>query len=138
MSDISQVVARSRIAGGFSERRTFTLARKRAIQKMRQFALADPYYFVLELIQAAVANGATYINVATDDSSFTLSYTRGFFREEELGQLFDFLFAGKDRTDIGHVRELALGINATYVLTTGDVDGLDYVSLGWGFQYTFH
>jgi len=112
MSDIASVVARSRLAGEFSERRTFTLARTRAIQKMRQFALADPYYFVLELIQAAVANGATYINVATDDSTFTLSYTRGFFRAEELGQLFDFLFAGKDRSDIGHVRELALGINA--------------------------
>lgn len=112
MSDIGAVVARSRMAGEFSERRTFTLARKRAIQKMRQFALADPYYYVLELIQAAVANGATHINVATDESSFTLSYTGGFFREEELGQLFDFLFAGKDRTDIGHVRELALGINA--------------------------
>ncbi len=112
MSDISAVVARSRIPGEFSERRSFTLARTRAIQKMREFALADPYYFVLELIQAAVANGATYINVATDDSTFTLSYTQGFFREEELGQLFDFLFAGKDRSDIGHVRELALGINA--------------------------
>ncbi len=112
MSDIAAVVARSRLAGEFSERRTFTLARTRAIQKMRQFALADPYYFVLELIQAAVANGATYINVASDDSSFTLSYAGGFFRAEELGQLFDFLFAGKDRSDIGHVRELALGINA--------------------------
>jgi hypothetical protein len=33
---------------------------------------------------------------------------------------------------------LALGLNATYVLTTGDVDGLDYVSLSWGLQYTFH
>jgi hypothetical protein len=33
---------------------------------------------------------------------------------------------------------LALGLTATYVLTTSDVDGLDYVSLGWGFQYTFH
>ncbi len=55
MSDIAAVVARSRIPGEFSERRTFTLARKRAIQKMREFALADPYYFVLELIQAAVA-----------------------------------------------------------------------------------
>jgi hypothetical protein len=112
MSDIAAVVARSRLAGEFSERRTFTLARTRAIQKMRQFALADPYYFVLELIQAAVANGATYINVASDASSFTLSYSRGFFRAEELGQLFDFLFAGKDRADIGHVRELALGVNA--------------------------
>ncbi|MFH2005995.1 MAG: hypothetical protein ABI333_05345 [bacterium] len=115
MSDIGAVVARSRLPGGFSERKTFTLARSRAIRKMREFALADPYYFVLELIQAAVANGATYINVATDDKTFTLSYTRGYFREEELGQLFDFLFAGKDRTDIGHVRELALGINALFL-----------------------
>ncbi len=113
MSAIDEVIARSRLPGGFaSQRKTFSLARKRAIRKMREFALADPYYFVLELIQAAVAQGASYINVRTDRDDFTLSYTGGHFRETELGQLFDFLFAGKDRTDLGPVRELALGLNA--------------------------
>ena len=113
MSSIDEVIAAARHGGGgFAERKTFTLARSRAIEKMRKFALADPYFYVLELIQAAIANGASYLDISCADGNVMLSYVGGGLTESELGQLFDFLFASKERLDLAHVRALALGINA--------------------------
>src|SRR5690606_33389456 len=108
MSELAAVIARARQPGEMSNRRRFTVARNRAIQKLREFALADPHDYVLELIQAAVANGAAYVDLDIDERSCTLSYIGGGLHEHELSQLFDFLFASKDRRDTAHVRSLAL------------------------------
>lgn len=127
MSNIDEVINRSRQGGTFRERKSFTVARNRAIQKMREFALVDPHYYILELIQSAVGNGATYIDIQADRNSAALSYIGGGFREVELAQLFDFLFASKDDVEHGPIRQLALGINALMnfepteiVIETGD------------------
>ncbi|MCB9700895.1 MAG: hypothetical protein H6711_03260 [Myxococcales bacterium] len=112
MSSIDAVIARARRPGAFSERQRFTLARSRAIQKMRHFALANPHYYVLELIQASVASGASWISMYADDLSFTLSYVGGGFPEAGLSNLFDFLFASKERQELAALRALALGVNA--------------------------
>lgn len=112
MASIDQVIARARVPGELQERKRFTVARTRALEKMRRFALADPHFYVLELIQAGIANGAAYIALELHEGHCTMSYIGGGLHAHELGQLFDFLFASKDRTNIGHVRELALGINA--------------------------
>lgn len=112
MSSIDDVIARSRQQGTFAERRRFTVARQSAIRKMRKFALADPVYYILELIQGAVANGATYIDVSCGERFSTLSYVGGGFEEEELAQIFEFLFASKDDLDFADLRQLALGLNA--------------------------
>ncbi|EDM81629.1 hypothetical protein PPSIR1_21969 [Plesiocystis pacifica SIR-1] len=97
---------------GFAERKQFKLARRRAIEKMRRFALADPYFYILEIIQAAVAGGAESIDITCDDGDVTVSWIGGVLTQDELSQLFDFLFASKERVDIAHVRSLALGVNA--------------------------
>ncbi len=112
MSSIDAVIARARRPGSFSERQTFTLARNRAIQKMRHFALADPHFYVLELVQASIASGATWVTIEADQDSFTLSYVGGGFPEAGLQNLFDFLFASKERTEFAALRALALGVNA--------------------------
>lgn len=112
MSIADVIAAASRDGEGFSEKKTFTLARRRAIEKMRKFALADPYFYILELIQAAVANGAEYIDINAGDGNLTMSYIGGYIPRDELAQLFDFLFASKERIDLAHVRSLALGVNA--------------------------
>ena len=115
MSSIDAVIAQARRSGGFTERRRFTLARTQAIQKLRQFALADPAGYILELIQSAIANGATWIEIHRDDDTVTLGYIGGGIPEAALGRLFDFLFASKDRADLGYLRELAIGVNALMV-----------------------
>ncbi len=112
MSSTAAVIARARAGGKYSERKRFTIARGRAIEKMRRFALADPYFYILELIQAAVANDAGYIEISMEDGDVTLAYVGGGLHREDLGNLFDYLFASKDRAEVGHLRELALGINA--------------------------
>lgn len=112
MSSIDAVIARARRPGAFSERQTFTLARTRAIQKMRHFALSDPHFYVLELIQASIASGATWVTLDSDSDSFTLSYIGGGFPETGLSNLFDFLFTSKDRREFAALRALALGVNA--------------------------
>src|SRR5690606_10185984 len=113
MSAIDQVIARARQAdGGFSERKQFKLARRRAIEKLRRFALADPYFYILEIIQAAVAGGADYVDISCSEGDVLVSWTGGSLREDELAALFDFLFASKERIDLAHIRSLALGVNA--------------------------
>lgn len=116
MSSIDEVISRSRQPGTFSERKQFTVARANAIRKMRQFALADPHFFALELIQSAQANGATYIDIASEPKFFALSYIGGGYREQELGQLFDFLFASKSDLEHSDLRQLALGLNAMMLM----------------------
>lgn len=115
MSSIDAVIAQARRSGGFTERKRFTLARTQAIQKLRQFALADPAGYILELIQSAIANGATWLEIQRDEDTITLAYIGGGIPEAALGRLFDFLFASKDRADLGYLRELAIGVNALMV-----------------------
>jgi hypothetical protein len=113
MSAIDDVIARARQANvEFAERKQFKLARRRAIEKLRRFALADPYFYILEIIQAAVAGGADFVDIACGDGDVLISWTGAVLREHELAALFDFLFASKDRVDLAHVRSLALGVNA--------------------------
>ncbi len=112
MTSIEEVIARSRQPGGFSEHRRFTVARDRAIEKLRQFALADPHYYILELIQAAVANDANYIDIRMNASQVMFSYVGGHYLKVELEQLFDFLFASRANVEQGSLRLLALGVNA--------------------------
>ena len=112
MSSIDHVIERSREPGEFRERREFSIARGQAIQKLRKFALVDPHYYILELIQSAVANGATYIDIKCGSDGMALSYIGGHFTENALAQLFDFLFASEDDVEHGPLRQLALGVNA--------------------------
>ncbi len=112
MSNIDEVIARSQQPGEFKEKRRFTVERQQAIQKMRKFALATPYNYILELIQAANANDASYIDIRVSDEATILSYVGGGFSAADLAQLFDFLFTSKDRLDLSALRQLALGVNA--------------------------
>ena len=112
MSNIENVIERARQPGGFSEHRQFTVARERAIRKMREFALADPHFYILELIQAAVANGADHVNIDCRTRELQFSYIGGGYAQEELAQLFDFLFSSKEDLEHSDIRQLAVGINA--------------------------
>jgi len=115
MSNIDQVIQRARQPGGFSEQRQFSVARERAIRKMREFALADPHYYILELIQATVANNGNHVHIDVDETTLQFSYVGGGYAREELAQLFDFLFASKRKLAHSDIRQLALGINALMI-----------------------
>lgn len=113
MSQLDDLLARSRSPGSFVERRKFTLSREKAIEKQREFALRHPNQYVLELVQAAVFAGATYLAIDAQPSRLLVAWVGGSpFQQRDLANLLDYLFA--DRTDptTRHLVQLAVGVNA--------------------------
>ncbi len=115
MSSIDEVIRRSREVGKFSERKEFSIAKARAIQKLRKFALKTPSHYILELIQAAVANRATYLNIDVDLDTTRIAWTGGGFALKELQQIFDYIFSDHQETENAAIQQLAIGINALLV-----------------------
>ncbi|HOX45677.1 MAG TPA: hypothetical protein PK668_18905 [Myxococcota bacterium] len=112
MAGIEEVIARSRRGAGFSERRRFSLARDEALRKLRDFALADPHFYVLELVQAAVAGGARVIHVDVGPEHSLFAWQGWSLSRDELQHLLDYLFASQDQLAVARLRHLALGLNA--------------------------
>lgn len=114
MSDpIEQILTRSRAPGRMTERRRFTLARHKAIAKLREFSLRHPQQYILELVQAAVFAGATWIAVDVRPGSALVAFIGGQpFKAEELENIFDYLFADRGQADTRHLVQLAVGLNA--------------------------
>ena len=77
MSAIEELIARSRGPGTFVERRQFTLSREKALEKLRDFSLRNPRQYILELIQAAVFSGATYIAVDINKERLLVAWVGG-------------------------------------------------------------
>ena len=113
MSQLDALLARSKQPGQFVERKAFSLAREKAVEKMREFSLRHPEQYVLELIQAAVFAEATWIAVDVTDHSILLGYIGGKqLVRDELDQLFDYLFVDQTYRPTRHLMQLAVGLNA--------------------------
>lgn len=113
MSGMDALLARSRSPGAFVERRRFTLARDKAIEKMREYALRDPRQYVLELVQAAVFAGASYIAVDVSPEEVVVAWVDGeLLQRSELEDLFQYLFTRQGASQHRHLVQLALGVNA--------------------------
>lgn len=110
---LDALLARSRAPGTFVERRTFTLSREKAIAKQREFALRHPRQYLLELVQAAVFAGATYMAIDTRPQSLLVAWVGGSpLLARELENLFDYLFADRGEGRWRHLIQLAIGVNA--------------------------
>jgi hypothetical protein len=113
MSQLDDLIARSRAPGAFKERRRFTLSRAKAIEKQREYALRHPSQYILELIQAAVLSGATYIAIDISQETMLIAFIGGrAFQAEELENVFDYLFADRGDLKHRHLVQLAIGLNA--------------------------
>lgn len=131
MTQLDDLLARSQRPGAFVERRRFTLSRDKAIEKQREFALRHPSQYVLELVQAAVFAGASYIAVDSRATSVLVAWVGGrALRDRELEQILDYLFADRGDPDVRHLVQLAVGVNALLQrkprmlrIETGDGDG---------------
>ena len=111
--NVDALIERSRRPGAFVERRRFTLSRDKAIEKLREFSLRHPAQYVLELVQAAVFAGATYIAVESRPERVLVAWVGGRrLRASELTQLFDYLFADRGDPSQRHLVQLAIGMNA--------------------------
>ena len=113
MSQLDDLIARSRAPGHFVERRRFTLSRDKAIEKQREFALRHPKQYIPELIQAAVFCGATYIAIDARPHSVLVAWVGGRrIEDKELENLLDYLFADRGDERYRHLVQLAVGVNA--------------------------
>ena len=113
MSELDALLERSRNPGTMAQRRSFTLARSKAIEKMRSFSLSDPDLCVLELFQAAVFSGARWVAVDAVDDALVVGWIGGKpLSAAELDGLFDYLFADQARPETRHLQQLALAVNA--------------------------
>lgn len=88
----------------------FRVDRRRALQKMERFQLADPLAYTLELVAAAVCAGASAIHVENDSDDFALRWEGEAPTRDELDGLFDHLFARAPEGRARALQHLALGV----------------------------
>lgn len=112
MTRIDDLIARSRAPGTFIEQRTFTLARTKAVEKMREFSLYEPSAAVLELIQSANLANARIIAVDASHTELMVGWVGGrAFSRNDLENLFDHLFLDQADADRRYLMQLAVGVN---------------------------
>lgn len=113
MSGLDDLLSRSRSPGTFVERREFTLSRDKAVEKLREFSLRHPAGYVLELVQAAVFAGATYIAIDVSDEELLVAWVGGeACQASQLESIFDYLFLARTDPRTRHLSQLAIGLNA--------------------------
>lgn len=88
----------------------FRVDRRRALEKMEKFQLADPRAYTLELVAAAVFAGATRIDVRNDSDDFEITWEGDGPTREELDGIFDHLFAKPTTPRAGMLQHLAVGV----------------------------
>ncbi len=88
----------------------FRVDRRRALEKMEKFQLANPLAYTLELVAAAVAAGATRIEIENDSDDFVLRWDGDGPTRDELDALFDHLFGGAASPRAAMLQHLALGV----------------------------
>jgi hypothetical protein len=98
----------------FSRDAHFTLAVDKAREKLEKFQLPDPRFYILQIVQAIAASGASYLKVNKDPKlgGYRLVYEfdgPGYTRAE-LERLYDSLFESGRARDKDRTREMALGL----------------------------
>jgi hypothetical protein len=83
----------------------------RAVDKLRDYQLADPALWVLEVIRAAVLAGAERIDVHGDTDDVSVGWEGRSIDPDDLTRLFDELVDPAPRADRRHLRLLATGVN---------------------------
>jgi hypothetical protein len=115
MSQLDELLARSRAPANYKNRKHFTLSREKAIEKQREFALRNPKTYVLEIIQGAIFAGATYMAVDARKHDILIAWVGAPpLSRDELENLTDYLFASNKDKRVRHLRQLAVGINAIF------------------------
>lgn len=99
----------------------FTLDAAKAREKMKQYQLTDPHLYVLQVLQGAIASGATFAHVKTDADDCWVRHDGRPLSAEQLGALFHSLFASDRDVDARPLRELAIGLNALTGLNPSSV-----------------
>lgn len=105
--------------GSLDSEGTFTLAREKAQDKLRQFQLADPGLYVVQLVATAVAGGASWFLATTSRSRCSFQFDGRPWTKPEIVGLFDsWLETGKVFEGLP---ELAIGLQAARALGPDEI-----------------
>jgi len=94
----------------------------RAIAKLRDYQLADRTTWILEGVRAAVASGATSVDVQGDSNDVWLRWQGPVWPRDELPRLFDELVSPEPAREGHHLRLLATAVNSALGLDPAYVD----------------
>jgi hypothetical protein len=94
----------------------------RAISKLRDYQLSEPTAWVLEGIRAAVASGATSVNLQGDSNDVWLSWTGEPWPSESLSTLLDELVSPASARDGQKLRLLGTAVNSALGLRPSYID----------------
>ena len=94
----------------------FTLDAARAREKMKRYQLPDPHHYVLRVVQAAVASGASRIDLEVDADDCWIRFDARPPGPAELAGLFDNLFRSARDPASRALRALAIGLNSALAL----------------------
>lgn len=89
-----------------------------AVAKLRSYQLGEPVMYVLELVRAAVAGGATAIELENDADDFALTFDGDALDAEDLSRLLDFLLSESNR----RLRLVAVAVNTALGFSPRYVD----------------
>lgn len=92
---------------------TITLDRDKAKEKLRRFQLADPCTWLLELVRAAIAQGASAITMLTDADDVRVSFDGAGFTVADVEHLYQALLARRAPPARQH---LAVALNGALAL----------------------
>lgn len=102
----------------------------KAIAKLREYQLVDSSAWVLEAIRAAVAAGATSIDLQGDSNDVWLSWTGAPWPAEVLPRLFDELVSPEPGAAHRHIRLLASAVNAALGANPAYIDVYSISDIG--------
>lgn len=89
-----------------------------AVERLRSFQLAEPGLYVLEIVRAAVAGGATAVDLYNDADDLVLTFDGAAPPADDLAHLLDHLFSAHQP----RLRLLAIAVNTALGLGPSRVD----------------
>jgi hypothetical protein len=89
-----------------------------AVAKLRSYQLGEPVLYVLELVRAAVAGGATAIDLENDADDFALTFDGDPLDADDLSRLLDFLLSGANP----RLRLVAVAVNTALGFSPAHID----------------
>lgn len=95
---------------------------RRATEKLREHLLVDLHLYALEIVRAAIAGGATRVDVEFDADDLSLTFDGELLPPATLARLLDHVLEEASTRDARRKRLLALGVNAALGLRPAFVD----------------
>ena len=91
---------------------SFGIDAERAREKMQKFQLANPYAYVLELVQAAHLLGASKIDIEVDADELWMTFDGEPFSPAELGEIYSAAMGSRESARARASWHIAIAFNA--------------------------